>query len=324
MIVVALWLGAGALFCENALRGNRRDLSAKWLDVVGGHAATDVEMTAADGAILRATYVRADRSRDCVLVLHGISDSRVGSLGFAPMFVDAGYSVLAPDSRAHGLSGGDLVTYGLLEVGDVLRWAEWLHKRGCQELYGLGESMGGSILIQAAAQQTVFGAIVAECPFSDLPSIAEYRVVQWMHGRMPARIVARSLVSSALVYARVRYGLSLRSASPVEGAARLRTPLLLIHGTEDANVPPAHSQAIAKADPKAEMWFVEGAGHTGAAARDPVQFRSRVLGWFQGHSVTRNRPRPRAVRWVRPCGSLLTAACGTPGAASRVAWWAPW
>ena len=36
------------------------------------------------------------------------------------MFLEEGYSVLLPDSRGHGTSGGELVTYGLLEKRDVL------------------------------------------------------------------------------------------------------------------------------------------------------------------------------------------------------------
>jgi hypothetical protein len=42
------------------------------------------------------------------------------------MFLAHGYIVLAPDSRAHGESGGDIATYGLLEWDDAHRWVSWL------------------------------------------------------------------------------------------------------------------------------------------------------------------------------------------------------
>jgi fermentation-respiration switch protein FrsA (DUF1100 family) len=90
------------------------------------------------------------------------------------MFLNQGYAVLLPDSRAHGASEGRFVTYGLLEKYDVLAWASWMKRAGCANLYGLGESLGASILIQAAAVQSVFAAIVAECPYADLREIAEY------------------------------------------------------------------------------------------------------------------------------------------------------
>ena len=63
-----------------------------------------------------------------------IADSRVGSGGFAPMFLNEGYAVLAPNSRAHGASGGRFVTFGLLEKYDAIAWSAWMKNAGCRKL----------------------------------------------------------------------------------------------------------------------------------------------------------------------------------------------
>jgi pimeloyl-ACP methyl ester carboxylesterase len=110
--LASLWITGSIVFCEMSIRRARPVLSAP--DV-------PVAITAFDGVVLRAAFVNAGRS-DCVIVLHGIHDSHKGALGFAPRFVRAGYSVLAPDARGHGASAGDLVTFGVLEANDVLRW----------------------------------------------------------------------------------------------------------------------------------------------------------------------------------------------------------
>jgi alpha-beta hydrolase superfamily lysophospholipase len=250
--------------------------------VTFGH---DVETAAADGVRLRASFLSPGKQGlGCVLLLHGVADSRGSTLGFARILVAAGYSVLAPDSRGHGASGGELVTYGLLEREDVLRWAAWLRARGCQVLYGLGESMGAAILIQAASEQPVFAAIVAECPFSDLRTIAEERVVQALPGpKLLRRALARIVVPSGFLYARVRYGCDLRDVAPVAAAARMKTPALLIHGTADTNIPPVHSGAILAAGSSVSLWLVPGAGHTAASAYAPLEFKERVLKWFELH-----------------------------------------
>ncbi|MCI0365164.1 MAG: alpha/beta fold hydrolase, partial [Phycisphaerales bacterium] len=188
----------------------------------------------------------------------------------------------AVDSRGHGESGGELITYGLLERADVIRWAAWLRGRGCVRIYGLGESMGGAILIQAAAEEPIFEAIVAECAFRDLPTIAEQRIEQNLPGpRMLRAAAAKLIVSSSLLYARARYDVDLRRVAPVESVTRMRTPVLLIHGISDTNTPPAHSQAIAAVGPAVVLWLVPGAEHTTAAARAPAEFRKRVLSWFE-------------------------------------------
>lgn len=89
--------------------------------------AGPVELTAKDNVTLRAWWLHpTTRNGNCIIVLHGIADSRAGSVNFAPMFLTQGYAVLVPDSRAHGESGGNFVTYGLLEKYDVIGWTGWM------------------------------------------------------------------------------------------------------------------------------------------------------------------------------------------------------
>jgi fermentation-respiration switch protein FrsA (DUF1100 family) len=240
-----------------------------------------------DGVILLCgsdfgdAWLRPSRANgSCVIVLHGIADSRVGSIGFAPMFLNEGYAVLAPDSRAHGASGGRFVTYGLLEKYDVVAWAAWMRRAGCGKLYGLGESLGASILIQAAAIQPAFAAIVAECPYADLQEVARYRVRRMTHA--PA-FVAGMVVTSAMLYARWADGLDLSQVSPVSAIAHVSAPILLIHGLNDDETPPYNSTDLAQASPRNILWLVPNAEHTGAAAAEPDEFRRRVLAWFAEH-----------------------------------------
>jgi predicted acyl esterase len=99
----------GAVFCQATLHVPRRLGKAP-------RSAATVSITARDKATLSAWWIMPSQPNgNCVIVLHGIGDSRVGSVGFAPMFLNEGYAVLAPDSRAHGASEGQFVTYGLLE-----------------------------------------------------------------------------------------------------------------------------------------------------------------------------------------------------------------
>jgi dipeptidyl aminopeptidase/acylaminoacyl peptidase len=269
-----LFFLVGALFCAATLHVPRR------LGPAPMGAAT-VSVIARDKANLTAWWLRpAEQNGTCVLILHGVGDSRVGSAGFAPMFLNEGYSVLLPDSRAHGASGGEFVTYGLMEKYDTLIWAEWMRGAGCVKLYALGESLGASVLIEAAALQPAFSAIVAESPFADLPGVARYRV-QHLSGLPGA--AASVVVSSAVFYARWIDGLRLDQVSPVRDIARASTPILLIHGLEDFRTPASNSEELAKANPRDALWLVPNAEHTGAAWAQPEEFRRRVLGWFAEH-----------------------------------------
>jgi uncharacterized protein len=238
-----------------------------------------------DGVRLDSWFLRPTvRNGNCVMVLHGIGDSRQGSAGYASLFLDEGYSVLLPDSRAHGSSGGELATYGLFEKSDVLSWAHWLRQQDCTALYALGESLGGSVLIQAAALGTDFRAIVAESPFADLPAIAEFRVRQILHlPPLLQSVIPPPLVQDSMTYAKVRYGIDLHQVLPIESIRRTTAPVLLIHGLRDSRTPYWHSQALARASATSVLWSVPDAEHTGAYSTAPAEFRRRVLSWFAGH-----------------------------------------
>lgn len=276
LLIVGLlcWGAAGALFCAATLH-----VQKKLGDRPPG--ASTVSVAARDGAALSAWWMKSAHSNgNCVVVLHGIADSRVGSSGFAPMFLNEGYSVLLPDSRGHGASAGAFVTYGLLEKYDVIVWADWLKRAGCVKVYGLGESLGASVLVQSASVRPVFAAIVAECPFANLEDAAAYRLRRFMD--VPG-IVAKTVIVSANLYARLVDGLNLRLVSPLLAIKKSFTPILLIHGLADVRMPPSDSMELARANPRDRLWLVQNAVHTGAATAAPAEFRRRVLAWFAEH-----------------------------------------
>lgn len=200
---------------------------------------------------------------------------------------------MVPDSRAHGTSEGEFVTYGLMEKYDVIGcyrvigfigWAGWMKTAGCAKLYGLGESLGASVLIEAAAVQPVFDAIVAECPFANLRDTAEFRVRQMSNAaEFFATPAAKFVVGSSVIYARLVNGLDLGSVSPVHDIRHAATPIFLIHGLKDDRTPFDNSVRLARANSGNELWLVPNAVHTGASAAEPEEFRRRVVGWFANH-----------------------------------------
>ena len=197
-ICVALCGLAGAVLCESALHPPRRS-------VPSNASALTVQVTARDGIVLRAWLFQPEKSNgDAVLILHGIADSRASQVGLAGMFLAHGYAVLVPDSRSHGESGGDIATYGLLESDDVHRWVSWLiDDRHPRHVFGLGESLGAAVLIQALRVEPRFSAIVADSAFSSFERIARDRVA--------ARLPFPPGIGRALAAPPVWAGIPLRS-----------------------------------------------------------------------------------------------------------------
>ena len=140
-----------------------------------------VSINANDGIQLRAWSLHPkNQVVDAVILLHGMGDDRSGMTGYAELLLKQGYSVLLPDARAHGASGGELATYGLLERDDFRRWFEWLELNQSPPcIFALGESMGAAQLLQSLEVEPGFCAIVAESSFSTFREIAYDRVGQF-------------------------------------------------------------------------------------------------------------------------------------------------
>jgi pimeloyl-ACP methyl ester carboxylesterase len=297
-IYLILSLVGGVVLMEGALHIARRPVTgrndfsqsiAPWVQ----SGVVDAEITAADGARLVGWYAQPTAwNGRSVILLHGSADNRQGMMGYAPMFLRAGYAVLLPDSRGHGESGGSVVTYGLLESGDVDRWSEWIASRsrhaddhaGCTYLFG--ESMGAAIALQAAASTPNVCAVVAEASYASFREIGYERVAQGLHSSVGiSHVIGWPMVNMALLYARLRYGLDFDRVSPERRLAASHVPALLIAGLADRNIPPRHSERIARlSGQRSELWLVPGADHTMAASVDSAEFERRVLGWFSAHS----------------------------------------
>lgn len=307
---------AGVFLAEGTLHPGRRPLTAesemqaRKLAVRQHSDLRDVTLVASDGVPLYAWSIRP-RNGDgrAVVLLHGLSDNRLGMLGYAELLLVHGFTVLMPDARAHGDSGGNLATYGLLESDDIHKWVDWLEENGHPDcVFGFAESMGAAQLLQSLRSESHFCAVAAESPFSNIREIAYDRAGQFFStGPWLGRTVLRPVVEVAFAYGKWKYKLDLKQASPENVVAVTTIPVLLIHGKSDSNIPVRHSRRIAARNPAVVLWEVPNADHCGAANAAPKEFGQKLLGWFDSHSTP-----------VRPASTALTL--GLSGAGSRRFW----
>jgi uncharacterized protein len=98
----------------------------------------------------------------------------------------------------------------------------------------------------------VTGVVAAEA-FSDLRTVAMERTPALLRGRLLQKVFDRAEADGRF---------SMAAVSPVHAAARIRVPVLLIHGEADVDTRPDHSRRIFEAlqGPK-RLVLVPGATH---------------------------------------------------------------
>jgi pimeloyl-ACP methyl ester carboxylesterase len=213
-----------------------------------------------------------------MILFHGVGSNREDMVALGNLFLKQGYSVLEPDLRGHGESGG-LATYGVLEAGDTSAWVDWLEKTGPRSgIYGFGASLGASVLLESLKHETRFHAIVAESPYFDFHSVADERIARMLPSG--TKWIAGPFVGFGMIWARWRDGVDLWQASAADGVRLSSTPILLIHGLADEKTSPNHSRRLAAIKPDVQLWLVPGSHHADAWAMAQAAFESKVLEWF--------------------------------------------
>lgn len=175
----------------------------------------------------------------------------------AQFFAARGYAVLQPNYRgSSGYGDAYLMTNAFQSwrtaVGDIADAGRWLASQGIaakDKLAIVGWSYGGYAALQSATiDPALFKAVVAIAPVTDLATLKDSRT-DFANDRINRNFI----------------GTVSRDASPAQNAGRLEAPVLLFHGTLDANVPYRQStlmQArLQNAGKRVELVTFEGLDH---------------------------------------------------------------
>jgi pimeloyl-ACP methyl ester carboxylesterase len=148
--------------------------------------------------------------------------------------------------------------------------------------------MGAAQLLQAIREPSLFCDAVAESSFASFREVAFDRVGQQLGtGPWLGRTLLRTAIEVGFLSARMRTGVNLSDADPSRALRDATTPVLLIHGVADRNMPLRHAEMLAASNPdRVTLWLIANATHTAAWAAAPEEYPRRVLAFFAAHEST--------------------------------------
>ncbi len=211
-------------------------------------ARRNLELSAADGTVLRGWLLTVPGSRRALLYFYGNGESVLES---APLLhrlaVLYAADVLAVDYRGYGFSDGTP------ELAKIAADAPLLFDRLAAEgkpVVVFGRSLGAVFALRVAAERPA-AAVVLQAPPTTLAGV----VAGW-ECNIPWYL-------RPFVFLRPEARLRDLHPQPVEDAARVAEPLLVIHGAVDRTVPAALGREIHDRAGSASkrLCIVEGAGH---------------------------------------------------------------
>ncbi len=236
-----------------------------------GWTYRDVSFRDPAGLTLRGWWIPGTRHQTVVMV-HGWTTSRQEPMSKGHYLHDAGYNLLLFDLRGHGASDGRYTTFAWAEPDDVLAAVALARGLDVGPIALLGYSMGAATVIEAGARSADVSAVVEDSGYSSFGDVVRAAFNRSTH------LPPDPFVEPVFAIAQADLGIDANRIRPVDAAARLDKPLLVIHGSADELVPVEQGRAIYAAAPgPKELLIVPGAAHVASYFRDPALYKATVL-----------------------------------------------
>ena len=261
-IVTALLAGCSTMFYypSKALLHNPASLNLK---------PQEIFFHSADGTKLFAWYFKnssSKKAKGVILQYHGNAENLSSHYLSLVWLLKHGYDLMVFDYRGYGRSEGDVSRLGTIADGEAaLRMANERAKGVPLIVYG--QSLGGAVALRNAIDlknEVPIKLIVIESSF---PS----------YQKMARNVLARSFITWPFQW--LAYLLINDDQAPDKEIYKISpTPILVIHGKQDATVEYSLGENIFKqAGPPKDFWSLDQAGHLDIYFLEEGKYRAEFL-----------------------------------------------
>ena len=238
----------------------------------------DVEVTNGDGMKLVGWFIPSENGA-VIMMQHGYKATRKEMLNEAQILHKHGYGVLITTVRAHDYSEGEFISLGVYEMSDMEAWYQYLISRddiNPNKIGILGNSYGGMLAIQYAAQNENIKAVVANSAFSSMQDTVSTSVKHF------TGLPEFPFVPLIVFWAENETEIKMEEIDTTKWIPLISPrPVFLMQGGADTVISPSSGQLLYDAanEPK-ELWFDAELGHVDFDTERAEEYETRVVAFF--------------------------------------------
>ena len=231
----------------------------------------DFTVSSFDDYMLHCTLLKNDSNR-YVIVTHGYTYTKYGSIKYANMFLKLGYNVIIYDLRHHGDNERCYISMGKNESKDISALIDYLRSTFGNDIeIGLhGESLGATSSLLSLSENKNISFCIEDCGFSNLSNLLKYQIKKQYH--LPTFFIPIASVLNRLIYHFSFYDINL-----ISSLTNSNVPILFIHGNADTYIP-VHlgTDMWKKYKGYKELHLFDNAEHAESYASDPEKYETIV------------------------------------------------
>lgn len=285
IIIICLFL-----IKETFVRNDKLDTTPAWYEYINANQEgreyiyslnpEDLYINSFDNLKLHALFINNNTNKTIICV-HGYkAKDGLYDFGMSARFLNSlGYNLLFVDNRAHGLSQGKYIGFGVLDSIDVNSWVDYLVTNMKQEtiiLYGM--SMGAATVLNtdsspsdSSPDSSPVKAIIADCGFASGYDEVAYQIKKMYH--LPSFPLVP--ISNILLKLLAKY--SLKDKEAYKSIKNYKNNLLIIHGSRDHFVPTSDAYKIFEnATCKKKLLIIKDASHAKSYLKDTKLYEKTV------------------------------------------------
>ena len=239
----------------------------------------DFKIRSFDGLDLWGTYYEYAPGAPIELMFHGYRGAAERDLsGGVQRCFALKRSAFIVDQRCSGRSGGHVITFGIREHRDCLKWVDFMveHFGPDVKIILTGISMGASTVLTAAGYplpSNIIG-VLADCGFSS-PKAIICRTIREM--KLPDKLIYPLVRLGAALYGHF----NLEEITSLQTLKRCQVPVIFFHGETDDFVPAYMSRENYDAcASRKELVTIPGAGHGLSFPAAPQRYIQALADFF--------------------------------------------
>lgn len=232
-------------------------------------------LTTSDNIKISGWLIKSENAKNTIIIGHGYPFDKSNILPVA-LFLYPDYNIVLYDHRYFGESSGHISTLGIKEVEDVKTVINYVNKRFPEQKIALyGFSLSASTMLMTKEK---VDAIIADSPYANLENMVNH--VYSMFGPFKFAFVELTNLLSIIFF-----GVHPKQISPAESIKNINTPILIIHGLKDTQIPVENAYALKDSNPKIEIIIFKDADHGQSYALYQIQYKKHIKDFLKKHMI---------------------------------------
>ena len=238
----------------------------------------NVSFTTSDNIKIKGWLITSKKANGTIIIGHGYPFDKGNILPVAK-FLYPEYNLLYYDHRYFGESSGLISTIGIKETRDIKAALDFVRKKfGKKPVALYGFSLSASAMLMSNVD---VNAIISDSAYANLENMIKHIYSIFGPLKYP-------FVETTNILSKIFFKIHPKNVSPASAIRDIKTPILIMHGENDSQIPVENAYLLKESNPDIKLWIAKGTDHGQAYSLYSGEYKKRVKDFLKKNMQVKN------------------------------------